>query len=92
MRRTLHGLLNHAGVDPATKYHETLTRAWILAVRHFMSRTAESESAAAFIEQHPQLRDSGIMRSHYSTALLFSEEARASFVEPDLSGIPVPGA
>ena len=33
--RTLHAFLACHGITPA-KYHETITRAWILAVRHFM--------------------------------------------------------
>ena len=35
MRETLHAFLACHGITPA-KYHETITRAWILAVRHFM--------------------------------------------------------
>ncbi len=36
MRNSLLVFLRHHGVA-ASKYHETLTRAWILAVRHFMA-------------------------------------------------------
>jgi hypothetical protein len=74
-------------IDPS-KYHETMTRAWVMAVRHFMERTAEAESADAFIELNPELLDSGIMMTHYSAGLLFSDEARARWVEPDLDRIP----
>ena len=92
MRKTLLGLLGHAGIDPSVKYHETLTQAWMRAVAHFMSRTRAADSAADFLDQNPQLRDAGIMQSHYSPSLLFSEEARAEFVEPDRSEIPRDGA
>jgi hypothetical protein len=34
------------------------------------------------------LLDSRIMLTHYSTELLFSDKARAKFVEPDLDPIP----
>lgn len=87
MRAALTGFLRHHGV-PATKYHETMTRAWVLAVRHFMERSGPSASAEAFIDQNPILLDSRIMLTHYSAGLLFSDDARARFVEPDLEEIP----
>jgi len=73
---------------PVAKYHETLTRAWILAVRHFMAITPAAESSAAFIARNPQMLDAKIMLTHYSAEVLFSPEARARFVEPDLERIP----
>jgi hypothetical protein len=87
MRGALRNFLRHHGV-PATKYHETLTRAWVLAVRHFMNKTAVISSADAFIAANPVLLDSMIMLTHYSAELLFSDQARGRFVEPDLSDIP----
>ena len=87
MRAALLALLAHHGVS-AAKYHETMTRAWILAVRHFMDRTEHSGSADEFIDANPILLDSKIMLTHYSAELLFSAEARARFVEPDLQRIP----
>lgn len=89
MRGALLGFLGRFGVDPA-KYHETLTRSWILAVRHFMERTPEAASAEDFIAANPVLLDPQIMLTHYSASLLFSDEARSHFVEPDLEGIPLP--
>lgn len=87
MRTALLDFLRHHGI-PITKYHETMTRAWILAVRHFMETSPGSGSADAFIESNPRLLDARIMMTHYSTQLLFSDEARAEFVEPDLGPIP----
>jgi len=87
MRSALLDFLGVHGIDPA-KYHETITRAWILAVRHFMDRTGPSASADEFIALNPILLDSKIMLTHYSADLLFSPEARARFVEPDLQQIP----
>ena len=87
MRRRLLQFLEYHDI-PRSKYHETLTRAWILAVRHFMNRSGASNSAAEFIEANRQLLDSQIMLTHYSAAVLFSAEARASFVEPDIEPIP----
>jgi hypothetical protein len=87
MQSALWSFLRRHGIE-TTKYHETLTQAWILAVRHFMENTPDTASADAFIERNPALLDSKIMMSHYSAALLFSDEARARFVEPNLAPIP----
>ena len=87
MRSALKAFLQHHGIDPS-KYHETMTRAWILAVRHFMEKSPPSASADAFIARHPIMLDPKIMLTHYSADLLFSAEARARFVEPDLDPIP----
>jgi hypothetical protein len=87
MRAALVGFLSHHDI-PASKYHETLTRAWVLAVDHFMHRTPDSKSADEFIDRNPVLLDSKIMLTHYSAGLLFSDTARAEFVEPDLDPIP----
>lgn len=87
MRRSLERFLAWHGV-PAAKYHETLTRAWVLAVRHFMDRSPPAASAGAFIGANPALLDAGILLTHYSRGRLFSETARREFVEPDLMPIP----
>lgn len=87
MRQTLLAFLELNGA-PASKYHATITRAWILAVRHFMERSASCASADEFMEANPVLLDSRIMLTHYSAELLFSADARADFIEPDHSPIP----
>jgi hypothetical protein len=86
MREALLNFLAHNGV-PRAKYHETMTRAWVLAVRHFMDRSA-SASSADFIARNQELLDSKVMLTHYSASVLFSADARAAFVEPDLDPIP----
>jgi hypothetical protein len=87
MRGALLTFLCHHGI-PASKFHATLTRAWILAVDHFMHRSPESSSADDFIARNPLLLDTRIMLTHYSADLLFSDQARAEFVEPNLDPIP----
>ncbi len=87
MRSALLKFLQHHGID-VSKYHETMTRAWILAVRHFMENSLKSSSADDFIENNPTLLNTKIMMTHYSAELLFSQEARARFVEPNLDDIP----
>lgn len=87
MRRSLQAFLAHHGVG-ASKYHETMTRAWTLAVRRFMAQSPDTTSAARFIEHHPKLLEAKIMLTHYSEDTLFSDAARSTFIEPDLEPIP----
>lgn len=87
IRESLKRYLAHIGAPP-DKYHETLTRAWILAVQHFMDRTGSCGSAEELIARNPELLDSRIMLTHYSAEVLFSSEARGRFVEPDIQSIP----
>jgi hypothetical protein len=96
---TAHQLMHHALLTflqshgiPVSKYHETLTRAWIMAVRHFMESSPDSDSSDTFIANNPRLLDSKIMLTHYSAEVLFSDAARARFVEPNLSPIPRHGS
>lgn len=89
MKASLLAFLAHLGVDEG-KYQETLTRAWILAVRHFMDPSKGSQSAEAFIHANPVLLDRKIMLTHYSAEVLFSPEARQAFVQPDIQTIPPP--
>ena len=86
MREALLKFLEHNDI-PRSKFHETITRAWVLAVRHFMNKGA-SASSADFLAKNPDLLDSKIMLTHYSASVLFSPDARTSFVEPDLDPIP----
>lgn len=90
MKGALLAFLDHLGVGSA-KYHETITRAWIAAVRHFMESSPRSASSMEFIGLNPRLLDSKIMLTHYSAEVLFSQAARTSFVLPDKTPIPEHG-
>lgn len=87
MKRALLSFLDHLRVEKG-KYHETITRAWIKAVRYFMDETEPCVSADEFIDRNPRLLDPKIMLSHYSAEVLFSPEARRRFVDPDIQAIP----
>ena len=87
MRTGLHRFLVHVGAPP-TKYHETVTRAWLLAVEHFMREAGPTVRFEQFAASSPRLFAHGAMETHYTPDLLWSEEARQRFVEPDLQPIP----
>ncbi len=87
MKQALLNFLNHLGIGSG-KYHETITRSWIMAVHHFMQQSPPCASASEFLARNPVLLDHKIMLSHYSADLLFSDKARAEFVPPDIQPIP----
>jgi hypothetical protein len=89
MKRSLLTFLKNVGADPS-KYHETITRAWVKAVDHFMNQSTPCASSTDLVGLHPQLLDSKIMLTHYSADVLFSERARQTFVEPNIQSIPPP--
>jgi hypothetical protein len=88
MRNSIRRFLDLNGVDPA-KYHETLTLAWIQAVRHFMEMSSQATSFDDFIEHDQRLLDTSIMLTHYSKNALFSDRARKEFLAPDRQAIPL---
>ena len=87
LRTGLQRLLAHLGA-PASVYHETMTRAWLLAVRHFMTARAPTTGSEDFLSASAALLDKNIMFSHYDRKTLLSPSARETFVEPDLEPIP----
>lgn len=89
MKAAILSFLAFLGAD-SSKYHETMTRAWVMAVDHFMKRSATCTSYSQFASVSPPLLDSKIMLTHYSAETLFSPTARAGFVEPDIQSIPPP--
>ncbi len=89
METGLRNFLTHLGA-PASKYHHTLTEAWLRAVQHFSAQTGPTADFEQFLETARPLLDQEIMGTHYSMDLLYSEAARAAFIEPDLQPIPIP--
>jgi hypothetical protein len=70
---------------PTGGYHETLTIFWLRAVRAFLE--AERNEARALVHLANELaetHDKGLPLRHYTRERLFSPEARANWVEPDL--------
>lgn len=87
-RKALMAFISANNVPPE-KYNETVTRAWVQAVRHFMVQAGETPSFDAFIARDDRLLDGDIMLTHYRRETLFSDAARVAYVEPDLDPIPL---
>ncbi|HEX8556604.1 MAG TPA: hypothetical protein VF668_00650 [Pyrinomonadaceae bacterium] len=74
-----------AEAEPARAYHETLTLFWMRVVRaHLDSGRNEARSLVSLANEMVATHDAGLPLRHYTRALLFSPEARASWVAPDL--------
>lgn len=87
MRNAIRMFLAANGVPPQ-KYHETLTKSWLKAVKHFSMRAGNISSFEQLLGADDRLLNTEIMLTHYSRACLFSELARNRYVEPDLQAIP----
>ena len=71
----------------ASKYHHTLTAAWMhLVAAHAVPHAAQTFDA--FIERHGRLLDKRLIERFYSREVLFSDCARKSWMEPDLRPFP----
>jgi hypothetical protein len=71
------------------KYHETITHFWLAVAAHYLREHGRERclatTANAFVERFD---DKGLIERHYSPALLFSDEARSNWVEPDRIAVP----
>lgn len=79
----LQNYVSHLG--ETDKYHVTVTLVAMKAVYHFMKRSTTTDFSA-FIVENPRLKThfKELIKSHYSFDIFSSEEARTSFLPPDL--------
>jgi hypothetical protein len=83
------GLQSLSARHNATGYHETLTRFWMRLLDH-LARARYSHlplyaRVNAVIESHGSMRP---VFAHYTNDKVFSPEARAGWVDPDLLPLP----
>jgi hypothetical protein len=69
--------------DSRAKYHETLTRTWLVAVVDALIGAEDVTDFDRFLELRPRLLDPRHPEHHYSPDLLWSDAARRDLVEPD---------
>jgi hypothetical protein len=86
MRNTLRRFAAAAGKQE--KYHETITIFWV----HLLSRAHAAGCAKRLediVHANPQLLEKNFILAYYSAERLFSDEARTSWVEPDLKPLSI---
>jgi hypothetical protein len=87
MRAGLYRFLDYHGHD-RRKYNETITLFWIKLVRSFLDRTNTSRRVADIANDMIEAcGNSQLIYSYYSKERLLSDEARKSWIEPDLKGM-----
>ncbi len=70
---------------PTGGYHETLTLFWLRHVRAFLEGGRnEARSLVSLANELAATADKSLPLEHYTRERLFSPEARANWVEPDL--------
>jgi hypothetical protein len=86
MRDTLRRFAAAAGKPQ--KYHETITLFWV----HLLSRVRAASGGQhlkEIVHANPQLLEKNFPLAYYSAERLFSNEARTSWVEPDLKPLSI---
>ena len=75
------------GIRPTPEggYHETLTLFWLRVVNNFLeAERNEARSLVSLANELAETAGKGLPLEHYTRGRLFSAEARAGWVEPDL--------
>ena len=72
-----------------TKFHRTLTEAGVQLMHHFVQKS-KTDRFEDLLDEFPRLRNDfkGLLLSHYSPQVLFANEARVIYAEPDLLSFP----
>jgi len=86
MRDGLFNFLDHHGVG-REKYHETLTIFWLKLVEGAMAEVIPNDFVETTNMVVERLADTRVVFEHYSEELLWSGEAKRSWIEPDLKPI-----
>ena len=81
-------LLQFTAHHGKTGYHETITRFWLLLVEDFLRTEVGASSLADKVNRLVcRYADKNIVFHYYSRERIMSEEARATWVEPDLRNL-----
>jgi hypothetical protein len=81
--------VHHVPEAPDRGFHETLTQAWMRLVHFTLCEYGPRANADDFFDQHPQLWQMKVLRLFYSRERMLSAEAKAKFVAPDITGLPI---
>ena len=86
MRHTLRRSAAAAGKPE--KYHETITLFWMHLLSHVYAAGC-GELLEDIVRANPQLLEKNFPLTYYSPERLFGDEARISWVEPDLKPLSI---
>jgi len=86
MRNTLRRFAAAAGKPE--KYHETITLFWVRLLSRVRANGG-AEPLEEIVHANPQLLEKNFPLTYYSSERLFSDEARTSWVEPDLKPLSI---
>jgi hypothetical protein len=74
-----------------TGYHETITLAWVAVIDRFLARNDHGQPLSLLVRGLlEQCGDKGYLRWFYTEDVLMSDEARRSWVPPDLCPLESP--
>lgn len=86
MRSSLLRFLSHHGVD-RKQYNETITIFWIEMLSKKLNELGPEVPLVDKCNQAIESMTTGVVLDYYSPELLWSDEARATFVAPDLKAL-----
>ncbi len=72
----------------AEKYHETMTRFWVLLVGHMVAARPDITTFDEFLAAFPMLLEKDLPYRHWRRETMLSSDARAHWVEPDILALP----
>jgi len=72
----------------ASKYHHTITVAWMRLVRDAVGQAPQAPDFKTFAAAHVHLFHPRLLEYYYSRARLQSDTARYSWLDPDLRSLP----
>ena len=73
-----------AAAGASQKYHETITVLWMRLLEDARAGAPQGCAFEQLLERRPELGDKELPLRYYSRERLFSDEARAQWVAPDL--------
>jgi hypothetical protein len=77
-----------AAAGASHKYHETITVLWMRLLDDVRVRDGAAKELSELLRDVPSLADKNLPMKYYSRERLFSDEARAAWIEPDLMPSP----
>ncbi len=80
----------NVSLNKPSGYHETITQGFLVLIDHRLQGENRVQTFDEFCTKHPDILDRTLsaLLIHYKKETLYSANARATFVEPDLAPFP----